>query len=125
MPSTMEMREDGHVLFIRITDPWSVEEFANQSYGPTQAYYDKAEHLVHTIICLDAKKTPDHLLKGRRGAPALSHPNAGQLVIVGASPLLRSLIEVMYKLSGFTRGEFFANEDEAWRYLRQIIAQSQ
>jgi hypothetical protein len=121
MPVTLELRENGRVLYFTFIDPWEVSQVAALNLQSI-AYLNSAKCKLYTFTDLrQARRIPSGLLSLRHG-PDWSHPNSGQIAILGASPLLTTFAKIVFRLSGFERIRFFDAEEEAWAYLRQLIA---
>jgi hypothetical protein len=121
MPVTLEVREEGRVLYMTISDPWSVQDIL--AIQPrTHDLFAKAQHKIHTLVHVTARSVPSGMLTARPSSGGLSRPSEGQIVIVGAPALLKAIAEVMFKIAKFTRSSFFDTEEEAWRYLQDILA---
>jgi hypothetical protein len=122
MPVTLQNVENGHVLYIVISDPWNIEEIAQLQPATSTAIAD-ASHKVHSMVVVQTRKIPGGLLQVRPTPRGLARPNNGQIVIVGAPKYLEAIAEAMFKLAHFTRSTFYDNESDAWAYLHKIIAE--
>ena len=123
MPATLETREDGRVQFFSISDPFSLPELTSL-YPADDAYRNSVNFTVHTLIDLTAlKHLPSGILGTRTGAPILSHPRSGQIVLTGAVPLAKALGEMIARLTRInqTKVNFFRTVDEGWDFLRHYI----
>ena len=125
MPIAIELREDHHVIYTKITDPVSVDDFDNATLIMTPLY-DNALGKVHQLVnAREMRRVPQGIMRIRTNTPILNHRNRGQLVMVGANTFLRSIAEIMFKLVQFDSVKFFSTDDEAWIYLRNVIANEQ
>ena len=121
MPITMDIRENGWVLYLVLTDPWTVEEMWH-FVEENRRYRDQCPHTVHVCYNLhDNKYLPPNVLRLSHGAPDVYHPRSGQVVLVGANPTVRSIIEIIFRLVRYDKFKFFSNEQDAWLYLRDFI----
>src|SRR5262245_3205018 len=121
MPVTLDLLENGRVMYFTFSDPWVVSQVTDL-YPRSNAYLNSATRKLHTFADVrPARRIPSGLLNLRYG-PDWTHPNSGQITILGASPLLRTFAKIVFRLSGFERIGFFDSEEEAWAYLRQLIA---
>jgi hypothetical protein len=121
MPVTMEYVENGRVLLYTFTDPWDAQDLMG-FYAETRAYLDKAEHKVHTLVDVrNARRVPTRVMDLRRG-PDWSHPNSGHVAVVGAATAISIFVQAVFRISRFDRVQFFNTMDEAWTYLRKLIA---
>ncbi len=120
MPVTLELRESGRVLYYTFTDPWEVGELI-ALYPQSLAYLRGASNTICTLADVRrARRIPSGLLNLRFG-PDWSHPNGGPIVVVGASSLLRTFANIVFRLSGFERTKFFDSEAEAWAYVWSVL----
>jgi len=125
MPITIELRENGYVLYSRLTDPVPVNEF-KAAFIPQQEYLDQAGHKLHILVDISQHKSPPPgALASARQTPVLRHPNSGEVVFVGASIFMQALSSAVSRLTRFDRLTFFDTEAEAWDYLRRVIKESQ
>ena len=122
MPINCELRESGHVVYIVASDPWTAAEL-RAAYRIETPFFDAVGHRVHTLANLaETHHVPAGVLGARSGSPHVFHPNRGEIAIVGASSLLRALLETAVRVVRFQGLHFFDTEDEAWDYLRAVIA---
>src|SRR4051794_10786689 len=121
MPIHMEPRENGRVIFYKLTDPWTIPELAGL-YPENKVIRDKSEKKVHVIADVsESHKLPDGILKLRGVSPDIAHPTSGYLIVVGAKSFMRNLFEVAFKLLRSGRLKFVATEQEAWAQVYEII----
>jgi hypothetical protein len=121
MPVTAELRENGHVWYYVITDPWQAKDLI-ALYPLDFEHRNTVDHKVHTFMNVSGMNfLPPGLLSAGNKAPAWSHPTSGQLVMVGAHKIARKVAETIFKVANYDRAKFFANEDEGWDYLREFI----
>src|SRR5258708_10620582 len=122
MPITIESREDNHAIYTKISDPVALKDFDNATVEMTPLY-DNAPGKVHQLVNTSAmRQVPSGLLRIRGNTPIFQHPNRGHLALVGTNSFLRAVGEIMFKLVQFETAKFFNNDDEAWAYLREVIA---
>ncbi len=95
-------------------------------YEANRAHRDSRKHTVH---CLLDVREMDKILEGvlrTRAGHGFTHPRSGQIVLVGATHLARSLVELSARFTGSNdKLKFFDNLEDAWSYLREIIATEQ
>ncbi len=124
MPITMEIREDGWVIYFVFKDPWTIAELMPH-VEEDKKFRDQSSHTVHLMMNMSAAKhLPAGAISLRHTSPDMNHATAGQVVMVGTTPLIRNIAEVVFRLSRITKFKMFATEDEGWAYLRKIIAES-
>jgi len=122
---TMELVENGHVAHYKISDPWTVSELV-AFYPQETVYRDAVKYKIHAFADLtQAHKTPPNMLAARKGNPSLTHPNSGQLVLVGISPLYEAIASTIFRITHYTKAKLFLTEAEAWVYLRELITNEQ
>jgi len=125
VPITFDIRENGWVIYKTLTDPWSVEEMIPYVVMNRQ-HRDHCLHTVHSFYnLLGSHRLPPNVLRLRYGSPDLYHPRSGKVVLVGANPAARSVIEIIFTLVRFERFKFFSTEEEGWAYLHNFIESSQ
>lgn len=128
MPVKAELREEGQVIYFKITDPWTPEEvFAG--FGQTQAmrdtiYKEDPQRRVHTLVDLtEIREAPPGALRTRR-APGITHPNRGEYVVAASYPFAREIMITVFKVMRID-GKLFNTLDEAWAYLRPFLQPAQ
>jgi hypothetical protein len=122
LPATVELREDGHVIYFMVTEPWTLDDLiaVNQKAAIWVEYADHTVHLLGNAERIE--QMPDGIMSIHRVAP-VSHPNSGYVAIVGASALVKSFTIDVLRLANFSRLKFFDEEDSAWAFLRDTIEQ--
>src|SRR5439155_7135382 len=120
MPVKQELIENGRILQVTFTDPWTVNEMT-ALFPQAQQYYDNAHQKIHMLIDMQSRYGTQGALRARQ-APGLFHRNSGQIAVAGANALARSLGEAVFRLARFSRARFFDSEADALAYLRQVIA---
>src|SRR5690348_8221445 len=119
MPATVELRENGRVLYYVYSDPWTLADMEQVGKEATKLY-DAASRKLH--VYLDARKmktVPTGVLRARNN-PDMRHPNSGQIVIVGAARIIQVMAETVLKLTHVNRLKFYQDEQEGWAYLRSV-----
>ncbi len=124
MPIRQVLEEDGRIVRVTFTDPWSAEEMLKE-FESTKHYRDKATRPIHLLADMTtANRTTPGALRARE-APVLHHPMGGQVAVFGMNPVGRTLAETVFRLIRFRRACFFNSEAEALAYLRELIAADQ
>jgi len=124
MPVTFDLREDGHVIYFKITEPWAIDEVL-AGFTQTRAIRDKVhdedpERRVHLLVDL---MEVTHVAPGAlniRSAPAVTHAGRGEYVVATTYQAARDLMLAMFKVLHIN-GKLFNSLDEAWAYLRSVI----
>jgi len=121
MPVTMELRENGRVLYYTISEPWTLKELMDR-YPEEQAYRDSVAHTVHELVNLSRiGKIPPNALAARH-IPAFSHSKSGFFVIVSSNILVQRLAQTIFQLARSRQLRFFESEDKGWEFIRQALA---
>ncbi len=124
MPTKVELRENGRVLHYIFTEPWTLKDM-EEAAAKARTYYDAADRKLHVLFDARAiSSLPSGLLRARNN-PDMRHPNSGHIAVVGASTVLQVIAETILRITRFQRARFFQSEDEAWAYLRRIIAEEE
>src|SRR5690606_1900012 len=120
MPAELNLTEDGYVLHYVFREPWSITDMTEVNRRAKE-YYDAATHKVHVLLDVrGVRSAPPGFIRARSN-PDVTHPNAGNIAVVGANSYIRALGDVILKLARFDRAKFFNTEEEAWAYLRAEI----
>jgi hypothetical protein len=123
MPIKLEIRENGHAFYYVYADPWSVPELLKIDAEIVAPHLSSATHKVHSVVNMKAsRQIPSGLLQIRRGIVGMKHPNSGLAAIVGAPMFIQTLNDTVTRLAHFERGKLFKTEDEAWAFIRDVIA---
>jgi hypothetical protein len=120
MPVKQELIENGRILQVTFTDPWTVGEMTTL-FPQAKEYYDKAPQKIHMLVDMQSRYGSQGALRARQ-APGLFHRNSGQIAVAGANALARSLGEAVFRVARFNRARFFDSQADALTYLRQVIA---
>jgi hypothetical protein len=121
MPATMEIREDGHVIFFRFTSPFTTQELMDVMSKDGE-YRITVPHTVHALVRAELTEMPPMALRGRQ-SPSLNSANSGYFVIVGASTMVRLFAGIVIKMTRKNEVRFFDTEEEGWEFLRQMLAE--
>jgi hypothetical protein len=124
MPMTIDIIEDGRVVRLIVTDPWFGYEmpplFKIDQAHRDQFHTAQPHKKIHLLVDMQAKTLPLGVFQGRH-TPSLSHPTAGQLVLVGANSLLQSMAEAAMRIAHLSSIKFFSTVGDALVHLRQVI----
>ncbi|MCA9903382.1 MAG: hypothetical protein KC547_05965 [Anaerolineae bacterium] len=124
MPARMEIEENGRVLHYIATDPWTIDQMLDLVQQANKIY-EQADFRVHTLIDMTRTRSlPQGIMRARANS-SFTHPRAGQMVIIGANMLVKTISNVVAKLASFDRIVFLDTEEKAWEYLRSVIEQEQ
>jgi hypothetical protein len=122
MPISLELIDNGHILWFRIEGAWKTEDIA-PAKEQTRGKFEEAKHPVHALVDLRRASVNLPLLMATQqvigGEPL---PNTGQIAIVGVPRMIRMLAEPILRATA--SGEpisFFGTFEEAKRYLERFI----
>lgn len=123
MPATLELRENGHLVWTKFTDPWTLAEL--ETIGKEERNLrDNSKEIIHSLVDVrEMKRIPPGLINVARRMPILNHPTRGHMVVVGASAFATALVETLIKITRATKIKFFKTEEEAVEYIRKVIAE--
>src|ERR1044071_6953713 len=121
MPVTLQLEENGRIMFWHLTDPWTMPELVAH-YKQSQDIFNNATHVVHVLVDLhEARNVPSGVLKARYNAD-WSHPRSGYTVVIGSNLLIKRTLELLFRITRFNRLKFFDDEAAARAYLNEVIA---
>jgi hypothetical protein len=121
MPVTQVLIENGRILLVTFSDPWTAKEMLSL-FPEARRLYDAAERPIHMLIDVrQARASTPSALRARE-APALRHPMGGDVAVVGAAPIIRAFGEMTFRLARFDRVAFFDAYEESLAFLRARIA---
>ena len=123
MPATLTLEENGRVLHYVLEDPVNIAEIRVVE-KQANAYYASAQCALHTLMDLGKVRSLPNGIFQFRGTKGLSHPHAGETVVLVASTYVRKIGETFVTLSRNKHIHFFSpqDSDNAWEFLRQTIA---
>ena len=122
MPVEHTLMENGRVTYLKLTDPFTVDEIADV-LSDDKALKDQSQVKIHSIIDLSAcRRLPDGILR-LRNTPSIRHEMTGDTVIVGAPAAAKAIMSVFSQLSGGRAFIYVQTADEAWAYLFEKISQ--
>jgi hypothetical protein len=120
MPITFELRENGHVIYYKLVDPWALDEYVRLA-PQEKAVWDAATHPIHHLVnALETKNMPSGVFKTRT-APIFTHPQRGYLAVVETALETQLFAEALTKTARYDRAKFFSTEAQAWDFLHKII----
>jgi len=124
MPVTQELIENGRILLVTFSDPWTAQEMVSL-FPETRRFYDAATQPIHILIDARRSKMPAPNTLRAREAPALKHPMSGSAAVVGVNAIARAVGEMAFKLARFDRAAFFDTYEEGLAFLRARIAEEE
>ena len=120
MPVTFELQDNGSLMYWKIADPWTLNELVGY-YKEAETVLDNAPHMVHSLVDVQhVHHIPAGVLSARY-VTTWHHPRSGQTTIIGATPLIRAMLETLFQVVRFNRVRFFNDEADARNYLLQLI----
>jgi hypothetical protein len=124
MPVAFDLREDGHIIYFKISEPWTMEEvfagFAETAAIRNKLYAEDPLRHVHSLIDLTEVNNPPPGALRSRQSPGFTHANRGKSVAAVTNSLARELMSAIFRLT-HVDGKLVDTLDEAWAYLRAII----
>ena len=121
MPITLRLCEDSRILVYTIVGRWEIPDIVGK-FEEERTIRDRVQHRIHMFVDLRAMQNVPAKLIAIRGAPGMTHPTSGHVAIVGASAIARTLGQSLFRVLGFDRAHFFDSEDDAWIFLRSVLA---
>ena len=120
MPVDRRLIENRRILYIKFSEPWTVEE--TFSLIERQKVFTKADgQHIHLLIDLtEMLRFPSDMLRLRE-APAFALPRASRTIVISANSLGQHIFEVFEQLHD-VRFEYFSSYDDGLAYLRAVIA---
>lgn len=124
MPVELEFILDQRVLVYQISDPFEIEELM-EAYDQEKAFRDSMPHVVHSIVDMSGlTKIPRSWLTAKAG-PGFSHPRSGIIMLVGLTPGLKLILQVILRITKYPRLRYFDKRDEAEAFVRKLLAEEQ
>jgi hypothetical protein len=120
MPNLMYCAAQGRVLCFRLSDPLTLYDLTRHDHD-IRLLLDASRQRIHT--CIDARelRTLPHGLLGLAKSPLLTHPRAGSVAVVGASPLAQTMMTIIAKSAYSAALRHFESETDAWAFLNEQI----
>ncbi len=114
------LAENDRVLVYTFIGHWEIDELVD-TLPHTYELVEKTGKTVHLLIDLSQTpyKTPKNIFRTRA---ITMHPKIGQIVFLGTSAFSQMLAQAIFKLMHVERFKFFEAPEQAWAYLRQLIA---
>src|SRR5258706_4580323 len=120
MPFTVDSVGHPHILYIKINDPWSLEEL-EAGYGKIESMLNHAECTIHAIIDMSRMRT---LASGALQAyygPLYHHARKGHVVFVVGTRLGQAVVERALLITRFDRAHIVSSYEEAQAILDDLI----
>jgi hypothetical protein len=124
MPVTQELIENGRILLVTFSDPWTAQEMVSL-FPEARRFYDAAARPIHILIDTRRSKISAPNALRAREAPPLKHPMSGKAAVVGVNAITRAVGEMAFKLARFDRVAFFDTYEEGLAFLRACIAEEE
>jgi hypothetical protein len=119
MSFSVELIENGRILLITVAQ-FPTKHEINELLDYTKSYLDDAEVTVHFLADISRlKKAPAGL--ELRYLHSLNHPRRGDYAIVGASPIIRALVEYTFKFFHYSRYTFFDSLEEGYQHVYKRV----
>ena len=111
MPATLDTREEGRVLVFTLTDPWELSDLISLGMH-SRMHMDRASDKIYRVFDVRGTKKIPAGMSQATSLISFRHNRSAELVTVGSSAIA----------SHFAGDRHFDSEDEAWAYLRALIA---
>jgi hypothetical protein len=122
MPIVMEPRDNHRILRVRIADPWTTEDM-DGLFAQMWPIFERSHRRVYWLVEMALARTiPSRFLIRLHQEAIMTQPNFGGAVFVNASPVMQALLDVATTIFHLEPVRFFRAEDEAWAYLRGLVA---
>jgi hypothetical protein len=121
VPVDLEICENGHILYCKFYDPWTIDEVI-AVFPQARLHRSQMPFKVHMLADLHTTQTSPKSVLRADLASELLYPNTGNLAIWHQSGLLKSLAKIGFQLIRYDKAQFFNTEHEAWSWLRECIA---
>ncbi|SRR5258708_7691126 len=122
MPITYHLIEENRVQHMVIAEPWDVEELL-PVIRAIVSDLEKQSKTTHILVDIrQAKHVPIGVLGRIRHEMRPGHPRRGHTVIVGGVVLFREVFRYLASYYRYDRLKMFGDEDEAFAYVRKLIA---
>jgi hypothetical protein len=122
MPITSNLGDNGRIFHVVMVDPWERADLIPLT-SQIRTHVSCASRPIHTLIDVrQVRRVPSRIVQESRNLLALDHPNCGEFVIVGATKAQQILATLAFRIARSDKVTFVETEDEAWTYLRGLIA---
>jgi hypothetical protein len=123
MPVDVKLDQTNRYLVYTLTDPFSMDELM-AAYKQEKSLRDSIPYTLHSIVDMSqVKNIPPSWLTAKAG-PGLTHPRSGMMLLVGLSPGIKVLMNIILQVMRFTRVKSFDTYAEANAYMQTLIAES-
>lgn len=121
MPIEITWLVEGRVLYDRITESPSLDEFRAGGRRLGELMTRDDEPLVHILLDISAmKRMPSQIgAMSEASRPFMSHPNAGWIIAFGSRDRMVNLIGTIVSQIFRSRFRFFHSLDEALTFLQE------
>ena len=121
MPVEVYTSDNDQIVHMDYIDPWSVGDLL-ATVPKQKEICDKLNHRVSIVVnLLGTKHIPPGVVRARE-SPLLRCPQVEQIVAVGGPAIAKVLGDVVLKVVGFKKAQFFDNKEDAMRFLRKNLA---
>jgi hypothetical protein len=123
MPISMEPRENGRVLYIVFTDPWSIGDL-KMLLQQIAVYLREVNPQAHMLVDLTRTHVipPDAVQQVFNDLRAIE-PEMGEVILVGATRAMQLLGELVFRLFHFGPIQFYDSMEAAWAYVEKTLAE--
>ena len=111
MPATLDVREEGRVLVFTLIDPWELSDLIPLGMR-SRMHMDRASDKIYRVYDVRGTKHIPAGMAQARSLISFRHNRSAELITIGSSAIA----------GHFASEKHFDHEDEAWTYLRKLLA---
>jgi hypothetical protein len=121
MPVSMDLRENGRVVFIVLTDPWNTGDVKSLLRQITVYLRDTCPQAHMLVDLTHARVIPPDVLQQIFEDLRSFKPERGEVILVGATRGMQLLGELVFRLFHLGSIRFYDSQAAAWTFLGEII----
>lgn len=123
MPVSVQLSGDKMHLIYELADPMQVNELM-KAYDTEKELRDSIPYTLHSIVDMsDVHHIPRNWLIAKAG-PGLTHPRSGHMLIVGITNGLKTMVQIIFKITKYNRIQFFENREEAEAQMAILVQET-
>ena len=123
MSVSIQLSDDQSHLIYKLEDPLQVNELM-KAYDTEKEIRDSMPHTLHSIVDMsNFHRIPRNWLIAKAG-PGLTHPRSGFMLIVGITQGLKTMVQIIFKITKYERIQFFETREEAEIRMAELVQES-
>lgn len=123
MPVHVQLSQDKRYLIYEIAEPLNMDDMM-RAYQDERHMRDSLPYVIHSIVDISqVKRIPINWLTAKAG-PGLTHPRSGEMVFVGLSLGIKTIVETVLRIANYRRMKFFGTRAEAETYMKELVAKT-